>query len=291
LPSKSDLPLALEPYTLTEEVGEGGAAKVYLCHKDGEARTFAIKLLKRNDRVLANAIDLIHRFERESNLGTKLSHKNLCSPIASGILNGYLYYILYEYLPGGSLLERHEYIRDARSACVVMKFIADAAHFLHQCNVIHRDIKPSNIMFRSFVDRPDEPVLVDFGLAVDLSSKERDTLTGRFYGTPSFASPEQLLDTKNVDHRTDIYSIGVVLFWLLTKKLPYASLAPGAAISAEYISMRQACPPATLRNLGPFPEVIHSICRNCLQIDRDVRYDNAAELSRDLQEAITELEH
>jgi serine/threonine protein kinase len=286
LPSESELPLQLGHYTLVAKLGEGGMASVYRCLRDDSNEAFAIKLLKRNGGALADAIEFIDRFRREADFGTRLEHQHLCKPIESGRFDGHLHYIVFEELEGQTLAARRHEIRDKSTACCIARVVAEAAAYLHKNHIIHRDIKPSNIMFRHANEDLTNPIVTDYGLAVDLSSTERYTFTGRFYGTANYASPEQLLDSKHVDGTTDIYAIGVVLFWMLTGNLPFERLEPGDPITDGYVQRRLSIPAATLRDFGVFPEIMISICRNCLQADRARRYGSAMELSDELAEAI-----
>ena len=291
LPSASDLPVDFDGYELSEFLGEGGMSCIYrtVLPDQGECEG-AIKLLKRNSECFATAIEFIERFRQEAALGKQLKHKHLCTVYDSGSFSNGIHYLLMEELQGGTLKSRRGSFRAPTSACTAMVHVSEALSFLHKNRVIHRDVKPSNIMFRNAGSEDNNVVVTDYGLAVDLDSSDRLTFTGTFYGTPDYSSPEQLVDSKSVDVRTDIYSVGVVLFWLLTGELPHPRHNGPSVITDEYIQMRLSRPPSNLRDFGDYPSILNSICRNCLQRERERRYKSIDELRAELSEALDELD-
>jgi serine/threonine protein kinase len=200
------------------ELGEGGMATVYLGIQENLNRKVAIKVL--DPKLLKNEITA-KRFKMEAEAAAKLSHSNIVQIIDVGKFRNH-YYIIMEYLvdslkdrmktsPGGKM--------EPQTALEIVQAIMAALEFAHSRNISHRDIKPDNIMFRE----DNTPVLVDFGVARILDASETGGLTksGQSMGTVYYMSPEQCSAQKDVDGRSDIYSLGAVLYEMLTGKRPY----------------------------------------------------------------------
>jgi len=200
-------------YTIEKELGQGGMARVYLAMEEKLERKVALKVLLPG---LTDDAKLIERFIKEAKTSAKLNHPNIIHIYDVGKEKGNIYMAM-EYIEGGSLKERIEQgnlgIEEIER---IVSLIAEALEYSHNKGVIHRDIKPDNILFH-----PDgRPVVVDFGIAKAVDSNTKLTKTGMSIGTPHYMSPEQGRGEK-IDRRSDIYSLGVVLFEMITGKQPY----------------------------------------------------------------------
>ncbi len=200
-------------YDIKKSLGRGGMAEVFLAVQKKLSRLVAIKVFV-PDRFTSTR--LVKRFEKEAKIASRLVHPHIITVYDVGrIEDGY--YMAMEYLPE-SLKDR---IRkqgrlDPQEALKILLQIAAALYYAHLKGFIHRDIKPENIMFR----KDNTPVIVDFGIARAIESASRLTQTGFSPGTPQYMSPEQCRARK-LDGRSDIYSLGVVLYEMLTGDVPY----------------------------------------------------------------------
>jgi len=203
-------------YTILEELGEGGMGKIFLAQDLIFNRKVALKVLLPNHPSYKS---IVERFKYEGEALKKLNHTNIINIFDIG-KTGNIYYLSMEYLEGGNLknkitskkgkeLEENEIIN-------ILKKVASALEYAHKTGIIHRDIKPENILFRD--DKT--PVLADFGIVKDFTAEKSLTVTGTSMGTPYYMSPEQIKGYKP-DERNDIYSLGVVLYEMLTGKVPY----------------------------------------------------------------------
>lgn len=200
-------------YKVKKELGAGGMAKVYLAVDTKLDRPVAVKVLS---PAFAENSRITKRFIKEAKTAAQLQHSNIVSIFDVG-KQGTMYYFAMEYL--------QENLKDrikqgaglkAREALAIVKDVARALSYAHKKGYVHRDIKPDNIMFR----KDGAVVLVDFGIVKAVNEKTKLTRTGISVGTPQYMSPEQIRARK-VDGRSDIYSLGIVLYELLTGKLPY----------------------------------------------------------------------
>jgi serine/threonine protein kinase len=209
-------------YGIKKRLGKGGMAEVYLAFQENLDREVAIKIL---DPIFLKDEKLLKRFIYEAKTAAKLIHSNIVTIHDVG-RSGDNHYIVMEYLKESlrDRLKRRGKL-SAGKALVIIKIIANALFYAHDKNIIHRDIKPDNIMFRS----DETPVLVDFGIARALDLSTHLTRTGVRVGTPYYMSPEQCKG-EELDGRSDIYSLGVVLFELLTGDVPYKSETPTGVI-------------------------------------------------------------
>lgn len=205
-------------YKIISKLGEGGTASVYLGIQEKLERKVAIKILEPSllkDKVTST------RFQREAKTAAGLSHSNIIQIFDTGHAGDY-YYIVMEYL-AESLKERMKLSSGGKIhpeiALDIVETLMGALDYAHFRGVYHRDIKPDNIMFR----QDNTPVLVDFGIAQLFDSPDQLTRDGEFMGTAYYMSPEQCKGQRDVDSRSDIYSLGAVLFEMLNGNKPYES--------------------------------------------------------------------
>ncbi|MET0069852.1 MAG: protein kinase [Candidatus Thiodiazotropha sp.] len=198
-------------YTMIRKVGSGGSADVYLAVQQNLNRRVALKLLK---GALTAEAKFGERFKREGRIIAQLNHPHIIPVHDIGEHDGH-YYMAMEYLNGGDLRSRAEHLTLKDLLQTVLQ-VTDALQAAHERGFIHRDIKPANILFRN----PQQAVLTDFGIARQTESLTQMTVTGAMLGTPAYMSPEQIAG-RSLDGRTDIYSLGVTLFEMLTGYQPY----------------------------------------------------------------------
>ncbi len=195
-------------------LGQGGMGVVYKARQQGLDRLVALKVM--SDR-LAGDPDFVKRFEKEAKAMAALSHPNIVAVYNYGIDNGRCFIVM-EYVDGANL--RHiirEKKLEAAQALRIVPQLCDALEYAHSEGVVHRDIKPENIL----IDKKGRVKITDFGLAKMVEPGRTDhTVTGLVMGTPHYMAPEQVDSPKAVDHRADIYSMGVVFYELLTGELP-----------------------------------------------------------------------
>jgi len=200
-------------YRIKKILGQGGMANVYLGIQQNLNRLVAIKILRMD---ILEGKKAYKRFLKEARTLSQLTHPNIVTIHDVGKIENY-YYIVMEYLQE-SLKEKIEknHKIDPENALHIVLNIADALFYAHEKGVVHRDVKPANILFR----KDGTPVILDFGIAKIIDSKTKLTKTGMYIGTPKYMSPEQF-NLKKLDGRSDIYSLGVVLYEMFTGKVPY----------------------------------------------------------------------
>jgi serine/threonine-protein kinase len=253
-------------YTIDRELGQGGMATVYLAHDLRHDRDVALKVLRPE---LAAVLGR-DRFLGEIRLTAKLDHPHILTLIDSGESDGFLWYVV-PYVRGESL--RARLTRDRRlgveEALAITKQIAGALEYAHQQGVIHRDIKPENILLHE-----GEAMVTDFGIALAAGTDpgKRLTATGVMVGTPEYMSPEQAAGERALDARTDLYSLGCVLYELLAGEPPHA-----AASARMVISRRFTEPAPRVRRHRPdvAPSVEQALTR-ALAVDPADRFPTAA---------------
>jgi len=236
----------LDRYQLVRELGQGGMATVYLAHDVRHGRDVALKVLRPELAAILGR----ERFLAEIRLTAKLDHPHILTLIDSGEAEGHLWYAL-PYVRGESLRQRLNRDRQLSlaDALAIVGDIASALEYAHSRGVIHRDVKPENIMIHE-----GEAMLTDFGiaLAVREAGGERLTETGLSVGTPQYMSPEQATADRQLDARSDIYSLGAVLYEMLAGEPPFSG-ASAQAVIAKLITER----PTRLRTVrDTVPEAV-----------------------------------
>jgi serine/threonine protein kinase len=199
-------------YTVVNPIGQGGQAMVYLAEREHDGLRVALKVL---DRKLRNNAVFMERFVREYKLISSLNNEHVAKIYDQGFAGEHVF-IAMEFLPAGTLATRIHEGLTTRAALRIALQIAIALDAIHTRGIVHRDLKPSNILFRA----DGRPVIVDFGLAKDLGSDTVLTIHGKLLATPRYMSPEQCMG-KDVDTRSDLYSLGVIVYEMLTGKKIY----------------------------------------------------------------------
>jgi serine/threonine-protein kinase len=260
-------------YAVEREVGRGGMATVYLAEDSRHHRPVAIKVLNRE---LADAIGH-ERFLREIEIAARLQHPNILPLYDSGEADGLLFYVM-PYVEGQSLRERltRERQLPIDEATRLTREIADALAYAHERGVIHRDIKPENILIES-----GHAVVADFGIAraVGVAASSKLTETGASIGTPAYMSPEQLIGSSELDGRTDLYSLGCVLYEMLAGTPPFAGVT-GESLAHQHLSVEPR--PVTAVRPGVPEPVARAVTRALAKAAAD-RYRTAAEFSAALE--------
>lgn len=283
LPQPPATMAALPDLELLERVGQGGMGVVYRARQRSVNRTVAVKVLP---DLLGVSESRRQAFENESRMVASLNHPNIVPVHWSGHTESLLYFVM-EFVEGKSLDVRLEDQRETRKPDPILepagvaRFIATMANALaatHACNIAHRDVKPANIL----VTPDGTPKLVDFGLAKPL---DKASMNSRVVGTPYYMSPEQArLRDVRIDHRTDIYSLGVVMYEMLTLKRPFE----GRTLAEVLISIRER-EPLRVRKLAPsVPRDLETICHKAMRKLPEQRYATAADFEADL---VAFLEH
>jgi|GEM_PF-1186592 len=265
--------LFLDRWRLEAVCGRGGMGTVYRVTELASGRVMALKVLSRE---AADEPDGIDRFRREVEILSRLKHAAVPAIYGFGVV-GDRPYFLEELLEGGDLKSsiRSRGAFPAPEAAALVATMADALEAAHRLGVIHRDVKPQNILLA----KDGSARLVDFGVARSVARDMKTiTKTDVVLGTPEYMSPEQL-DSHRVDARSDVYSLGIVLFELLTGQLPFTGDTPlGLAIK------HKTEPPPLPRSLkADVPAWLERVVLKCLEKDKVKRYATAGELAADLR--------
>ncbi len=258
-------------YEIIEELGKGGMGKVYRVEDTKVKEEVALKLIKAE---IASDKKTIERFNNELRLARKIRHKNICQMFDLGEEKG-THFITMEFVPGQDLMGL---IRQSGQLAVgttinITKQICDGLTEAHKLGVVHRDLKPSNIM----IDKEGNVRIMDFGIARSLETKGI-TGAGVMIGTPEYMSPEQA-ETKEVDRRSDIYSLGVILYEMVTGSVPFKGETP-LGIAMKHKSEMPKDP----REINAqIPEDLSRMILRCMEKDKEQRYQSTNEVKSELE--------
>ena len=261
-------------YAIIERVGTGGMAEVYRARDELLGREVAVKVLSER---FGRDRSFVERFRREAQAAANLNHPNIVSLFDYGSDDG-TYFIVMEFIDGSSLSDiiRREGALMPERAAEIASDVAKALERAHAQGLVHRDIKSGNIM----ITRTGQTKVTDFGIAraVGRDGEQTMTQTGMVIGTAAYLSPEQAQGNP-VDGRSDVYSLGVVLFEMLTGRTPFSG---DSALSIAYKHVREDARPPSELNRDVSPQ-LDAITLKALAKNPDNRYSTAAEMSEDLQ--------
>lgn len=265
----------LGQYKIIKPIGQGGMASVFLAHQPGLNRDVALKVLLPE---IASRPGFSERFTREIQAIGNLHHPNILPVYDSGI-DGKYSYLAMRYIPNATTLAtRMKSQVSTKEAARLTQQVAAALDHAHQAGIIHRDVKPANILMDG-----DWILLSDFGLAKTVAASSDLTGTGTGLGTPLYMSPEQAKGEK-VDHRTDIYALGIMLYEMLTGQVPHKAETPMGTV-VKRISEPLPLPRTVNPDITP---AVERVLLKALAANREQRYSSAGELAQALNEAIAE---
>jgi serine/threonine protein kinase len=265
-------------YEIVKKVGEGGMSFVYLANDVATREKYAIKVLS---AALSQDANAMARLRREAALGMRLAHPNVCHIIRLGETEDGLVYVVMPFVEGEILSDRTNRIGalPLREVASMVNDMALGLHVAHELKIVHRDLKPENIMVCTSPDGSDYAVVMDFGLAKERKAGaelQKLTATGIILGTPEFMSPEQLRG-KPLDARTDIYSLALMTYEMLTGKLPFQGRT-----QQEMMIARLRSDPIPLRKVRPelnLPESVEKVLAKALERNPDDRYQSTLEFA------------
>ncbi|MEW5871582.1 MAG: protein kinase [Chloroflexota bacterium] len=265
----------LGPYEILEEVGRGGMATVYRARQPRVERDVAVKVIRKS---IADNEQAVQRFQREARLIARLEHPHIL-PVYD-FDGGYdPPYIVMRYLEGGTLKEVLQQRQlPAPEVLFLLNQVASALDYAHRQGIIHRDVKPSNIM----IDRDGNAIVSDFGIARIVVEESTITGSGEAVGTPDYMSPEQARGLRDVDQRTDIYSLGIMAFQMLAGQLPYTADSP-VGILIQHIQQ----PVPDVRHFNPdLPEAVGPVLKQAMAKNPQERYETAGNFVFELNTAL-----
>ncbi len=261
-------------YQIVTPLGEGGMAAVYKAYQPGMERYVALKILPRH---FAQDPQFVARFEQEAKILAKLQHPHILPVFDYGQADGYTYIVM-PFLQSGALTG----LMDGTPLPLtqirrIISQVGDALDYAYSRGLIHRDVKPSNVL----LDERGNCLLTDFGIAKMVESSAHLTATGGFIGTPAYMSPEQGLGQK-LDGRSDIYALGIILYEMVTGRVPYKAETPMAVV-VKHINDSLPLP----RQVNPdLPEAVERVILKALAKRPEDRYATAGDMVRAIQAAI-----
>jgi serine/threonine protein kinase len=268
----------LDRYALQQLVGKGGMADVYKGYDTHFDRSVAVKVFKREDE------EMLRRFIREARLMATFHNEHLVPIYDSGQYQAEYdtrYYIVMPFMEGGTLRAR---IRQSplslNEACRALNDIADALDYIHRQDIVHRDIKASNVL----LDAGGKYYLSDFGIARIASDATQLTTTGNVLGTVDYIAPELFEDNRRADARSDLYSLGVLLFEMVTGQLPF-SAENQLALVTMHMHSQPPSPGSILQNISP---QVDRVILKALEKKPEQRYGSATELAEAFCRAVVE---
>lgn len=273
-PSGAPAPRRFGRFILLGEIGHGGMGIVYRAQQGQPQRIVALKAMQAQQTATPG---LLERFRIEAEAISRLDHPNILPVYEAGACDGRPYFTM-KLMEGGSLASQlPAFAGEPRKAARLVAEIAQAVHHAHLRGILHRDLKPGNIL----LDSAGRPCVADFGIAKLLGDDaDSATLTGVPLGTPAYMAPEQATEkSATLTVAVDVYSLGTILYELLTQRVPFAAATP-----LETIRLVTSASPIPLRTVRPdIPRDLETICLKCLEKEPALRYGNAQALAQDLE--------
>jgi len=268
-------------YTITKKLGEGGMGAVYLARQEAIDQEIAIKVLLKE---AARSPEIVQRFHREAKVISMLTHPNIIRVFIFGRTEDGLLYLAMEFVKGHELREELRGTpMEELVAIRIMKQACSALQEAHDLGIIHRDLKPDNILLTKFRGEDRFVKILDFGIAkLKDNSQAADgaklTQAGIVYGTPEYLSPEQA-QAFELDHRTDIYSLGVMLFEMMVGRVPFTGDSP-VKILTKHVFEEPPRPNSLAQ--GRIAPSMESLIMKAMDKDREKRFDSALDMFRAL---------
>ena len=279
----ADGALIADRYRVIGRLGQGGMGQVYLAEHVRMGRKSALKIMNPG---MAHDPDSVNRFNREAANASRINHTNVASIYDFGETDDGLLFLAMEYVEGQPLSTTiaREGALPLRRAASIARQVAAALRVAHHLGIVHRDLKPDNIMIASDIDGSELVKVVDFGIAKAVANEgQKVTRTGLSIGTPEYMSPEQLA-SENVDARSDIYSLGLVTFAMLTGELPFPAVTTRETLVARLVDK-----PATLaavRGDVAWPSGLQAVMDKVLASNAVDRYQDSADFAKELAAAL-----
>jgi tRNA A-37 threonylcarbamoyl transferase component Bud32 len=270
-------------YTIISKIGQGGWGGVYRAYQHSTKREVALKVLRQD---VAHDEQVRRRFHREAEAVSRLKHPNTVTIYDFGETPDGLLFLAMEYIEGQSLdaVIREEGPLAPQRAVRIARQIALSLAEAHEKGIVHRDVKPHNIMLTRVDDGEDFVKVLDFGVAKLVSIDSTLTSTGSTFGTPEYMSPEQV-QSKDIDHRSDLYALGVILFEMLSGAPPFSGKS-AVTVAIHHIRKR---PPA-LRAPGGLPRPLASLVRRLLSKKTSDRPESARVVAAELERISRQLD-
>jgi serine/threonine protein kinase len=275
-------------YLVTQKLGEGGMGSVYLAEHPSIGKKVALKVLHSE---FSTNQEVAARFFHEAKAVNDIGHPNIVDIVDFGILQAgpgreQLVYFIMEYLAGNTLsqLIRAEAPLPPERALTIALQVADALSASHRCGIVHRDLKPDNIILLQRGRERDFVKLLDFGIAKltgDAAAGSQRTKTGIVMGTPAYMSPEQCEGRGNVDLRTDVYALGIVLYEMLTGRVPFLGEGYGEVL-VQHLTQR----PTPVSQFRMLPAHVEVVVMKALEKRADMRYPTMDELMRAMSDPV-----
>ena len=274
-------------YRVTQKLGEGGMGSVYLAEHPHIGKKVALKVLHAE---FAGNQEVVARFFNEARAVNDIGHPNIVDIVDYGVLQGgpmgdRMVYFIMEYLGGRTLTQliKNESPLPPERALMIALQVADALAASHRTGIIHRDLKPDNVMLLQRGREMDFVKLLDFGIAKLTTDQQgsRRTRTGIVMGTPAYMSPEQCEGRGMIDHRTDVYALGILLYEMLTGRVPFVGEGYGE-ILVQHLTQPPA-PPSTFRGLSPHVE---AVVLKALEKRPDLRFPTMEEYMRAMADPV-----
>jgi len=262
-----------DAYQIIRIIGEGGMGKVYEARHVRLSKRYAIKILHPQFNTDEQTIA---RFRREAEAASSIGQENILDVIDFNSTADGVYYIVTEFLDGRSLARAfaEDGIMKVPRALAILHQMARALIAAHAHEIVHRDLKPENIFLVTRFETDDFVKVLDFGISKVRSGGDRLTQAGQIIGTPHYMSPEQAQGELNLDHRSDVYSFGAIMYEMFTARLPYE----GDSVQQILVQLLTEEPPPPSTRRPDLPPDIEAVILKCMAKDQTLRYQTMAEL-------------